>query len=130
VTPTRGTVLHWDNYFSGHSKFLVVIGYEESTALAFLISSQDHWDKSPVHKREMVQIPQGAVSFLSRKSFIQCFFKVERIPLSELVDALRRGTAVKVGMLRPDYLRRVREVVSNSEILEQKDIDSAKLALT
>lgn len=123
------SVLHIKDFCSrGHTpknKYLLVIGQSsESEVLAFLISSQLSYLQRESHKNEVVRLPANATSFLPFQSIIQCF-ELERLSISSLYDGFERGGVTNKGKLPVRYAHKIREVVKESRLLTQLDIDLA-----
>ncbi len=121
-------VIHVEGYSSrGHppkNKYLFIVGRESRTKLAaFLISSQQHWRASERHSREMVRIPQNATNFLRLESFIQCW-ALELLDVEDLRRRFGAGSVRIAGKLPIKYLYKVRDVVRQSYLLEQQDVET------
>lgn len=126
---TPGAVLHIRDFASrGHpakNKYLLILGcITDSEVLGFLISSQLGYLKQESHKREVVRIPDRATAFLRSESIIQCF-ELECILISNLCDGYEQGRVTNEGRLPLRYLHRIREVVTDSRLLPQIDIERA-----
>jgi hypothetical protein len=122
-----GSVLHIKGYASrGHppkNKYILVIGqFTESEVLGFLISSQLGYLRQESHKREVVRIPDKATAFLPFESIIQCF-ELEYLHISSLCEGFEDGAITNMGRLSPRYLYKIREVVKESRLLAQNDIE-------
>jgi hypothetical protein len=123
---SAGTVIHWNDYLPKGGKFIFIIGTGASgLILGFTISSQEHWWTNPLHRPAMVEIPQGAAVFLPRRSFIQCFFELERISKTEYEQALIESEVRCVGRLRHDFIRKVRDAVVENIHLSRVDIEES-----
>jgi hypothetical protein len=130
---SAGTVLHVKDYSSrGHppkDKYLILIGCcTENVVLAFLISSQLSYLKQDSHRKEVVRVPHNATDFLPSESIIQCF-EMERLSLELLQDGIESGKVSRCGRFPVKYLHLIREAVSASTLLPQKDIDDAMAVL-
>ena len=123
-----GTVLHWRNFLTTQSKYLLVLGTnQEQVILAFTITSQDHW--LAIHRSLMIEIPSGSTNFLSKTSYVPCFFPLERISQTEYEQGKFDGEVTTVGCLRKSFLAKVRDAVDN-DLLEPSDIDDALAVLS
>ena len=122
-----GAVLHWKNFLTTQSKYLLVLGTNpEQVILAFTITSQDHW--LAIHRPLMIEIPAGSTNFLSKTSYIPCFFPLERISQTEYEQGKLDGDVTIAGSLRKSFLAKVRDAVDN-DLLVQSDIDDALAVL-
>jgi hypothetical protein len=124
-----GAVLHIKGFASrGHppkNKYILIIGcLTESEVLGFLISSKLDYLNSDVHRPEVVRIPDRAVSFLRVESIIQCF-ALEFLSREQLCAGYEEGNVSNEGRLPIKYLYKIREVVKESRLLAQVDIDRA-----
>jgi hypothetical protein len=127
VDLTPGAVLHIKGFSSsGHpakNKYLLILGgIGESEVLGFLISSQLGYLKQESHKKEVVRIPDRATAFLRSESIIQCF-ELECLSIGSLCDGFERGLVTNEGRLPTRYLHKIREVVAESRLLPQIDIE-------
>ena len=114
VKPNRRSSTHYSG--TTHSS--------DSEALAFLISSQLHYLERESHRREVVRIPAGATTFLRVESIIQCF-SLESLSVTDLCVGFEQGLVTNAGKLPVRYLHKVREVVVESRLLSQQDIERA-----
>ncbi len=125
---SQGSVLHIKGFSSrGHppkNKYCLVLGVEQhSSVLVFLISSQQKYCEQASFRDELVTVPKGAVHFLSQESFIQCF-TLEKLDKEKLDDAYTRGLVDHKGKLGTKYLYKIRDVVKNSKLLTQQEVES------
>lgn len=72
----------------------------------------------------MVRIPAGATTFLRVESIIQCF-SLESLSVTDLCVGFEQGLVTNAGKLPVRYLHKVREVVVESRLLSQQDIERA-----
>src|ERR1035441_1112179 len=126
---SAGSVLHVRGFSSrGHppkDKFVLIIGQKsDSEVLGFLISSQLVYLGLQTHKNEVVKVPHNATAFLRAESIIQCFV-LERLALTSLCEGFEDGKITNAGKLRVKYLHKIRDVVRDSFLLAQRDIDDA-----
>ncbi len=129
VDLTPGAVLHIKGFSSrGHpakNKYLLILGcISESEVLGFLISSQLGYLEQESHRKEVVRIADRATAFLRSESIIQCF-ELECLSIGSLCDGFERGLVTNEGRLPVRYLHKVREVVTESRLLPQIDIERA-----
>jgi hypothetical protein len=127
VDYTSGSVLHVRGYSSrGHApknKYVLIIGQKsDSEVLGFLISSQLTYLTRESHKKEVIRVPHNATTFLKSESIIQCF-EMERLSVTALCEGFADGSITHEGKIPIKYLHRIREVVSDSFLLVQRDID-------
>lgn len=125
---SQGSVLHIKGFSTrGHppkNKYCLVLGVEQhSSVLAFLISSQRKYCEQPSFRDELVTVPKGAVQFLPQESFIQCF-TLEKLDKKNLDDGYTRDLVDHKGKLGTKYLYKIRDVVKNSKLLTQQEIQS------
>jgi hypothetical protein len=128
VTP--GTVAYWRE-LCGQGKFIYVSGVCPATrdVLWFPISSQEKWCKIEPHCREMVEIPKGTAEYLSIRSFIQCFFELQRTPIDTFNDLDRRGYINWRGRLE-QFIPAIREILaSGPALLTEYECEAALRAL-
>jgi hypothetical protein len=128
-----GSVLHIEGFATrGHpkkNKYVLILGrLTESEVLGFLVSSQLEYLQRETHKREVVRIPQQATAIFRHESIIQCFV-LEYLLASSLCEGFERGLIENKGLLPVKYLHKVREVVRESRLLSQDDIEKALLVL-
>ena len=69
-------------------------------------------------------VPHNATAFLRVESIIQCFF-MERLSVTSLCEGFDDGKITNAGKMPVKYLHRIREVVTESLLLRQYDIDDA-----
>jgi hypothetical protein len=75
-------------------------------------------------KNEVVKVPYNATAFLRFESIIQCFC-MERMSVTSLCEGFEDGRVHSAGKMPVKYLHRIREVVTESQLLAQCDIDDA-----
>ena len=129
VDLSAGSVLHVRGFSSrGHlpkDKYVLIIGQKsDSEVLGFLISSQLVYLKREPHKNEVVKVPHNATAFLRAESIVQCF-ELERLAFTSLYEGFDDGRISNCGKLPIKYLHKIREVVMESFLLAQRDIDDA-----
>jgi hypothetical protein len=129
VDLSAGSVLHVRGFSSrGHlpkDKYILIIGQKsDSEVLGFLISSQLVYLKQKSHKNEVVRLPHNATGFLKVESIIQCF-ELERLAFTSLCEGFDDGKVSNSGKLPIKYLHKIREVVAESFLLAQRDIEEA-----
>jgi hypothetical protein len=121
MTLKTGTVAHWRNFSPGHDKFIYILGTNaDGDVLSFTISSQAKYLAMHPHAEEMVEIPNGTVECLNRRSFIQCFYDVTRTPVAAFREMERIGQLNYRASL-PQYAAAIAAVVQNSELLDGYD---------
>ncbi len=76
----------------------------------------------------MVEIPEGATHFLSKRSFINCFFGIKRISPVEYEQAECEGVVTISGRLPTGYLAKVKIAVNN-DLMTEVDIVEAVAAI-
>ena len=76
----------------------------------------------------MIEIPQGATNFLTKKSFINCFFDLQRISQTEYEQAEYDGAVSRCGRLSNSYLAKVRQAIDN-DLMPAADIADALAAI-
>ena len=128
--PSAGTVIHWRDYVGTHGKYLLVIGCaeDEQFVLALTVTTQEHWLRDPICKAAMIEIPQGATRFLSKRSFINCHFPIERISHTQYEQACYDKLIDDCGKLRDGYLTKVRDAIDN-DLMSGIDIADAIAAI-
>jgi hypothetical protein len=127
--PSPGTVIHWRDYLLTHGKYLLLLGEcDRGLLLALTITTQEHWLRLPTHKAAMIEIPQGATTYLKKRSYINCFEKLERISPIEYEQAEFDGEVSVCGKLRLSYLAKVRLAIDN-DLMVQADIADAVAAI-
>lgn len=126
---SAGSVLHIQGFSSrGHApknKYVLIIGQKsDSEVLGFLISSQLAYLKQEAHKNEVIRVPHNATAFLRSESIIQCF-EMERLSFTSLCEGFDDGKITNAGKIPVKYLHKIREVVTQSFLLAQCDIEDA-----
>jgi hypothetical protein len=129
----QGSVLHIEEFSTRNhpkkNKYVLILGKPGgSEVLAFLISSQLRYLKMDTHKDEVVRIPQQATACLPNESIIQCF-TLERLLVSELRESFEMGAIQNKGLLPVKYLHKARDVVRQSRLLTQIEIEHALAVL-
>jgi hypothetical protein len=129
VDLSAGSVLHVRGFSSrGHppkDKYVLIIGQKsDSEVLGFLIASQLVYLKQEPHKNEVVKVPFNATAFLRAESIIQCL-ELERLAFISLCEGFDDGKISNSGKMPIKYLHKIREVVMESFLLAQRDIDDA-----
>ena len=76
----------------------------------------------------MIEIPQGATSFLPKRSFINCFSELKRISPMEYEQAECDGVISTCGKLLLGYLAKVRTAIDN-DLMAEADISDAVAAI-
>jgi hypothetical protein len=110
---------------SRKKQYVLIIGQKsDSEALGFLISSQLAYLKADAFKNEVVKVPHNATAFLRLESIIQCF-SIERMSVTSLCEGFEDGKINNAGKVPIKYLHRIREVITESQLLAQYDIDDA-----
>lgn len=64
----------------------------------------------------MVEIPRGTVDYLPVRSFIQCFFELQRTPLGTFNDLDRRGYINWRGTLK-QFIPAIRDILEGEPVL-------------
>ena len=127
--PSPGTVIHWCDYLPTHGKYFLVLGVcERGLILALAITTQEHWLKLDTHRPAMVEIPQGVTTYLTKKSFINCFAELKRISQIEYEQAEYDGVVSVCGRLLLGYLAKVRVAIDN-DLMAAVDIADAVAAI-
>lgn len=114
---TPGTVAHWRELY-GQGKFVYILGVCQNThdVLWLPISSQTKWCAIEPHCREMVEIPKGTADYLSKRSFIQCFFELQRTPIDTFNDLDRQGFINWRGTLE-QFIPAIRAILTGEPVL-------------
>jgi hypothetical protein len=93
-----------------------------------MVSSQSH-HKGTALDKEVVVIPRQSTAIFSQESYIQCFHEVERLDINELSNGMAKGEISLEARLTTAYLYKVKEVVKDSDVLTQQDIQDCLAAL-
>jgi hypothetical protein len=124
MTLEVGTIAHWRDFGPGCDKFIYILGTNAANeVLSFTISSQLKYLAMQPHAQEMVEIPRGTVECLQKTSFIQCFYEVQRTPISDFRDLERRG-CINYRASLPQFAPAILERVEDSQLLDGYDQDS------
>jgi hypothetical protein len=106
-----------------------VIGFHDpSILLGFIVSSRSY-HKGTALDKEVVVIPRQATVIFSQESYIQCFHEVERLDVNQIANGITNGEISHEGILKSAYLYKVKEVVKDSDVLSQQDINDCLAAL-
>ena len=71
-----------------------------------------------------MRLPHNATTFIGVEGIIQCF-EMERLSVESLWEGFEHGQVSRSGKLPVKYLYKIKETVSRSGLLSQKDIDDA-----
>jgi hypothetical protein len=108
--------------FDAATKFLYVLGEtSDNYTHFFIISTRDYSNTNLA--RETILIPLGTCNGLPKKCWIQCFHKVESIPTLDVRSGLHFGHILPKGKLPIQFSQSVRDVVSRSFVLQQREMD-------
>jgi hypothetical protein len=118
---SKGSILHVEEFrFFGSpskDKYIYIIGHEDAAHVF------EKWAKHPLLSREPVHVPKGCCRGLPRESWIQCFYQVHRLSVSDLQGRFERHHVKHKGKLGPEFLAKVRRVVEFSEVLKAYEIE-------
>ena len=121
-----GTIAYWRDFAPGQDKFVYLLGVSgEGEVLSFTISSQQKYLAFGKTKADMIEIPFRSTDFLTRASYIQCFYEVTRTPIAEFSRLEANGTITWRGR-RPEFLPRVARIVQASVLLAEEDRDAIR----
>ena len=121
---TSGSVIHIKDFksenFDPADKFVFIVGQlDRNTAVAFLITTQA-WNGT-MRPGEIVQLEQAAKGFPRKKCYIQCF-DLHRLDINDLQADFVNRNIQNCGNLGKGVLQKVLDVVADSDLLPQNDI--------
>jgi hypothetical protein len=129
----QGRVLLYKAFVGiGHppkDKYIYILGSTSDGYTHFFLTSTQDYSKTSL-ARETVFVPVETCSGLPEACWIQCFHRVENRRTLDLQSGLHFGTIIDKGVLPEPIQKKVREVVKNSFVLEQREIDEVLAVLS
>lgn len=121
---SQGSILHIEDFeaegFEPTDKFVFIVGASDrNTVLAFVITSQE-WNKR-LRAKEIVTLVQGSLGFLNKESYIQCF-DLHKLNINDLQFGYSTGKVKNCGKCGSDVLHDILDVVADSDMLPQIDV--------
>ena len=112
----------------GQDKFVYILGISDGEVFSFTISSQTKYLALNATRDQMVEIPFQSTNFLTRPSYIQCFYELTRTPILQFRKLEANGT-INYRACRPEFLPSIARIVHNSELLPEEDVETVEQLL-